>query len=75
MALFDDEPRSASVKALSDLHLLRLDQYIFDELMETHPEIAQGFINIMIERLRTVSHTKHVALLIGDALDSIMKGD
>ena len=72
MALFDEEPRSASVKAITDLHLLRLDEYIFIELMETHPEIAQGFISIMIERLRTVSHEKHIAPEIGDALDSII---
>jgi HEAT repeat protein len=52
MALLDPEPRSASVKALEDTRLLRLDREPFFDLMEDRIEVARGIIQILTRRLR-----------------------
>lgn len=52
MALLDPEPRSASVTATEEAHLLRLDQEPFFELLEDQSEVARGVIRVLTRRLR-----------------------
>ncbi len=52
MALLDPAPRSASVTAVSDTLLLRLDAEPFYELMDDRIEIARGIIAVLTARLR-----------------------
>lgn len=53
MALLDAEPRVASVTAVEDTHLLRLDQTSFYDLMATRPEVARGVIRVLNRHLRS----------------------
>ena len=52
MALLDPEPRLASVTAVADTRLLRLDQGPFYELLEERVEVARGVIQVLSQRLR-----------------------
>jgi CRP-like cAMP-binding protein len=52
MALLDPEPRVASITALEDTHLLRLDRDPFFELMEDRIEVARGVIRVLSGHLR-----------------------
>ena len=56
MALLDEKPRSASVVATTDLSCFCLTTRKFNELKETHPQIAMRFYivlcNILVNRLR-----------------------
>lgn len=52
MALLDDVTRMASVTAVTDTLLLRLDRESFTELLETRSEVAQGIIRVLTRRLR-----------------------
>jgi CRP-like cAMP-binding protein len=52
MALLDPEPRMASVTAVANTHLLRLDQEPFYELLEDRPEVVRGIIRVLCQRLR-----------------------
>lgn len=52
MALLDPEPRMASVTAVTDTLLLRLDQEPFYELIDTRSEVARGIIRVLSDRLR-----------------------
>jgi len=59
MALLDPEPRSASVTALEETRLFRLNQGSFYKLMEERPEVAMGIIQILTARLRNVMRDNH----------------
>ncbi len=52
LAVLDPEPRSASATALTNARLLRLNKEPFDEVMADRPEIAQGVIRALCERIR-----------------------
>jgi len=52
MALLDAAPRVASVTAIDDTLLLRLDQEPFFELMDERIEIARGIIRVLTGHLR-----------------------
>jgi CRP-like cAMP-binding protein len=52
MSALDPEPRSASVTALEPTRLLRLDQAPLFELMSGKPQVLQGVIRILCQRLR-----------------------
>lgn len=52
LALLDPEPRSASVNALTDALLFRIDKDPFDEVMADRPEIARGIIRTLTRRIR-----------------------
>ena len=52
MAVLDPEPRVASITALEDTLLLRLDQEPFYELMEDRIEVARGIIRVLSGHLR-----------------------
>jgi CRP-like cAMP-binding protein len=51
-ALLDPGPRTASVTALEDTRLLRLDQATLYELMEDRPEVSRGIIRVLSRFLR-----------------------
>jgi CRP-like cAMP-binding protein len=50
-SLLNSEPRNASISALEDTHLLRLDQIDFYKIMGNSTEFMRGVIRILIERL------------------------
>ena len=52
LALLDPEPRSASIAALEDCRLFRLDREAFAELMAGNIEIVRGVLHVLCERLR-----------------------
>lgn len=52
MAALDPEPRSASVTALDNLRLLRLERVPFAALITSQPEITTGIIHILCQTLR-----------------------
>lgn len=52
MAALDPEPRSASVTAVEDTKLFRLEQEPFYKLMEQRIEVVQGIIHVLCQHLR-----------------------
>jgi CRP-like cAMP-binding protein len=52
MAILDAEPRSASITALSDLTLLKIQRDDFAEILAEKPEISLGIIKVLTGRLR-----------------------
>jgi AAA family ATP:ADP antiporter len=52
MAVLDPEPRLASVTAVEDTRLFRLDQEAFYELMDDQIEVARGIIHVLSQHLR-----------------------
>lgn len=52
LALLDPEPRVASIAALEDTRLFRLDRAAFSELMAGSIEIVRGVLSVLCERLR-----------------------
>ncbi len=55
-SLLDDEPRSATARALTDALLLKIEQYDFYELMSDRSEVMQGVLKIISGRLRRQNH-------------------
>ncbi len=60
MSIFENAPRSATCYALEDSDLLRLNDLIFEDFTENHPEISAKImlrmLNIITARLREKSH-------------------
>jgi CRP-like cAMP-binding protein len=52
MALLDPEPRSASVTALEDTQLFRVEAEPFFELIDDRPEVARGIIRVLTGYVR-----------------------
>ena len=52
LAVLDPQPRAASVTTLAECVLLRLDKEPFDEVMADRPELAQGVIRTLCQRIR-----------------------
>ncbi len=52
IALLDGGPRTATVTATSDVHLLGLTEWVFRGLMQEHPSIAVKTLQAMAGRLR-----------------------
>lgn len=52
LALLDPEPRSATVKAVDKVQLLRIGQHAIYELMSDRIEVARGIIKVLCRRLR-----------------------
>jgi CRP-like cAMP-binding protein len=52
MALLDDDPRSATATAKTDVRLLRVEREDFRELLVEKPDIALGIIQVLTKRLR-----------------------
>ena len=55
LALLDPEPRSASVEAIEDTRLFRLDDDTFSQLMAGNLEMVRGVLHVLCERLRLAS--------------------
>ncbi|MFC1580002.1 cyclic nucleotide-binding domain-containing protein [Thermodesulfobacteriota bacterium] len=56
MGLIEDRPRSATVKALSDLKVRVIDREHFNELLRTKPSMLIPILKTLFERLRQVSN-------------------
>ena len=56
MGLLDNEPRSASVIATSDLHVMRLSRNAFEDIIARHPSIARAFMTELGGRVRKLEH-------------------
>jgi CRP/FNR family cyclic AMP-dependent transcriptional regulator len=56
MAILDNEPRSASVTAVTDVSCLKIERQDFYELMSEKVEIAYGIIRVLTGRLREANH-------------------
>ena len=52
LAVLDPEPRSASVSALGEVLLFRIDKMSLEEAMADRPEIAQSIIRALCQRVR-----------------------
>ena len=59
LAFFDGAPRSATLDALTDVQVVRIDMACFSELSESEPELAQAMLmdlaRILALRLRMAS--------------------
>ncbi len=53
MSLLDQGPRSATVTADTDMHLLVLDSRSFFALIEDVPSVARKIMRVLAERLRS----------------------
>jgi len=53
MSLFTDEPRSATVVAIRDSVLVRLDKAQFERLLVASPQVSRALTRQVIERLKT----------------------
>lgn len=77
MALLDAQPRSASVLAVENTKLYRLDQRHFNDLMAGHGEVARMVIQALCQRIRAASlercrdfaYIRQVALIAAAAQD------
>jgi CRP-like cAMP-binding protein len=67
LALLDTEPRSATIRAMEDTLLFRLDQEPFYELMSDRVEVAMGTIQMLAGNLR--ARVREV-MELGQKLDS-----
>jgi CRP-like cAMP-binding protein len=54
IALFDNQPRTATVVAHNDCILLRLSQKVFLDLARQRPEILLNICRVLSQRLRDV---------------------
>ncbi|MBM4345451.1 MAG: cyclic nucleotide-binding domain-containing protein [Deltaproteobacteria bacterium] len=58
MALLDQSPRSASVRARVDCELLAISRDDFQDLLDMHPALARGVIRVLTQRLRVATEQK-----------------
>jgi CRP-like cAMP-binding protein len=66
LAILWRQPRSANCVAVTDLTLLRIDRDDFWALMEAHPRLARGAIEVLIKHLN--ERTEDVQRYGGSAL-------
>jgi CRP-like cAMP-binding protein len=52
LAALDPVPRSATVTALEDCYLFRMEQSVLYDLMTQHVEVARGIIRTLCTRIR-----------------------
>ena len=55
LAVLDTEPRAASVTAVANTSLFRLEQNAFYELMTEHIEVVRGLFRVFCKRFREKS--------------------
>lgn len=51
MSLLTDMPRSATVRAVRDCHLIQIDRQLFDSMIKEHTEAAMGVVSECVKRL------------------------
>jgi CRP/FNR family transcriptional regulator, cyclic AMP receptor protein len=56
IGLLDGEPRSATIVAVSELHVMRLSRRAFDDAVERHPSLARKFMTELGGRVRQLEH-------------------
>jgi CRP-like cAMP-binding protein len=54
LAALDPEPRSASVSALEDCELFKLEEGPLYDLMAEHVEVVRGIIRVLCRRMRNM---------------------
>jgi CRP-like cAMP-binding protein len=52
LSMLDSSPRTATIRALEETSLLRLDQVSFYEIMSDYVEVAMGTIQLLTRNLR-----------------------
>ena len=57
LAALDPQPRTATVRALADCRLLRLEREALYELMSERPDVMQGVVRFLIRRYGRRSST------------------
>lgn len=57
MALFEDAPRSASIKTVENSHFLTLDKHEFYEIVREYPQIALHICKAFCQRIRELHQT------------------
>lgn len=80
MAVLSNEPRAASVEALSDAELLRLSKAGFDRLINEHPQTMAVFTRIIVARLgsrirsrSTVTQLRTMPLVTLDDCEDVVR--
>ena len=56
MALVSGEPRSATILAMRDTELLRLEKPAFERLSNDHPGVLRFITKLLVRRLQQMSH-------------------
>ena len=74
MALYTDEPRSATVVAIRDSVLVRLDKPAFDRLLSSSAQVSVALTRQMIKRLQTVPPNSDLARPVTIGLMAITAG-
>ena len=62
MALLDEFPRSATVKAVEPTTCVGLTRWHFHGILESHPQIALGILPVLTKRLRNCEKAVQEAL-------------
>ena len=52
MAIFDEEPRSASIKSITDAHMLTITKEDLKELVLSYPDLSFGIFKGLCSRVR-----------------------
>jgi len=67
LAALDPEPRAATITALEDCHLFKLEEAPLYDLMSEHVEVVRGIIRVLCRRMRGMLRQQMIALkAIGD---------
>jgi NTE family protein len=74
MSLYTDEPRSATVVAIRDSVLLRLDKPQFDELLQRSPKVSIALTRQIVQRLKTEHNSQAFAAPVVLSLVPITNG-
>ncbi len=61
MALLDEFPRSATVRALEPSTCLGIQRWHFKGILESHPQIALALLPVLTRRLRSAEAHSHEA--------------
>jgi len=61
MALLDEFPRSATVRAIEPTTCLGIQRWHFRGILESHPQLALALLPVLTRRLRTAEAHSHEA--------------
>lgn len=60
LALLSDAPRSATIKAIRETTLVRLNRILFDKIVRLYPTFARRLITVIVERQHRNFNQHHV---------------
>src|SRR5580692_9103042 len=63
MGFLDGGVRSATVEALRDTELLRLDKASYEDLLVRNPEFMRALMSLLVRRLRNTTHPGNAVAL------------